>query len=475
MTDTNIKLAPFRGETAAVIGLARSGVACAEVLTRRGATVRVYDSSPEGSLRPEHVAAVRALGIEPVLGDAPIDYDGLDWVITSPGVRKTAPVLQNALAAGVPVIGEIEAAFRIARAPILAVTGTNGKTTTAVLCAEMLRTGGIETFLAGNIAAGDIAMPLVQAADLAAPTAAIVAEISSFQLEWIQQFRPKIAALLNITPDHADRQSWDDYQAAKWRIFENQTAADAAVVSGEYVYHSPFRERIATLAAPLWQFDIDGWQKRGAFERDGSLFLDTDPTGEAHAAVSLCAVSDVKLPGVHNLENLCAAACMAAAFGVGPDPIRTTMTTFRGVVHRLEHVRDLSGVTYINNSMCTNVAAFRRSLEAVPAPKVVITGGVFKGSESELVLIAQAIASQNVRALILIGRSAPQIASAARHAGYNTVTQAATLPDAVAAARAAARPGDAVMLAPACASFDMFRDFEDRGDQFKTLVHALTE
>ena len=152
-----------------------------------------------------------------------MDYAGLDYLITSPGVRRDAPVLQDAVAAGVPVLGEIEAAYRIARAPILAITGTNGKTTTTVLLGEMLKAAGIETYIAGNIAAGDIAMPLIKAAYLAAPDAAIVAEISSFQLEWISTFRPKVAALLNITPDHGDRQTWDEYVAAKWRIFENQT------------------------------------------------------------------------------------------------------------------------------------------------------------------------------------------------------------------------------------------------------------
>ncbi len=177
---------------------------------------------------------MEALGLTPIVGGAPLDYSGLDYVVTSPGVRKDAPVLQNAVAAGVPVLGEIEAAYRIARAPILAITGTNGKTTTTVLLGEMLKAAGIETYIAGNIAAGDIAMPLIKAAFLAPPEAAIVAEISSFQLEWISTFRPKVAALLNITPDHGDRQTWEEYVAAKWRIFENQTEDDFAVVRDDY-------------------------------------------------------------------------------------------------------------------------------------------------------------------------------------------------------------------------------------------------
>ena len=212
----------FENKTVAVLGLARSGLACAEVLTQLGARVRLYDAKPADQLEYA-IAAANALGLTPRVGDVPVNYGELDYLITSPGVRKDAPVLQEAVAAGVPVLGEIEAAYRIARAPILAITGTNGKTTTTVLLGEMLKAAGIETYIAGNIAAGDLAMPLIKAAYLAGPDAAIVAEISSFQLEWISTFRPKVAALLNITPDHGDRQTWEEYVAAKWRIFENQT------------------------------------------------------------------------------------------------------------------------------------------------------------------------------------------------------------------------------------------------------------
>ncbi len=425
----------FGGKTVGVVGLARSGVACAQVLTRLGAAVRMYDGSSETKLHAAHVAAVRALGIEPHFGDAPIDYAVLDYLITSPGVRKSAPILQEAVAAHVPVLGEIEAAYRIARAPILAITGTNGKTTTTVLLGEMLRAAGIETYIAGNIAAGNIALPLIQAAFDAGEDAAIVAEISSFQLEWTPTFRPKVAALLNITPDHADRQAWEEYVHAKWSLFAHQGAGDWAILP-------------AALAADA-----------RAKKLNVVTFSAQNPFPGA-----------IALPGTHNKENVLAASAMARAFGIAPAPIAQVAATFTGVVHRLEYVDTQNGVRYVNNSMCTNTAAFERSLEALPEPKVVIAGGVFKGSASEMAQIAQSVVRHNVQALVLIGKSAPALEEAARTAGFASVTQCPTLAQAVAEARARAQPGDTVLLAPACASFDMFRDFEDRGMQFKQAV-----
>ena len=435
----------FDGKTFAVLGMARSGLACAEVLTQLGAQVRLYDGKPAEDLT-QAIAAARALGIEPNVGGVPVDYSGLEALITSPGVPRQSPVLQEAVARGVPVWSEIEAAYRVALAPILAVTGTNGKTTTCVLLGEMLRAGGRETYVAGNIAAGEIAMPLIKAAHLAPPEASIVAEISSFQLEWIETFRPKVAALLNITPDHGDRQTWDEYVAAKWRIFENQTPDDFAVLPTELSQQHP-REMIAP------------------------RLLAFSTTNPAQSLQVLCPDTALKMPGTHNQENFLAAAAMATAFGVGRPAICRVASTFTGVVHRLEYVATVGDVRYINNSMCTNAAAFARSLAALPEPKVVIAGGVFKGDD--LTPIAQAVADNHVRALVLIGASAPEIERAVHAAGFPRVFRAGSLAEAVAGAQAMAEPGDAVLLAPACASFDMFRDFEDRGDQFKAAVRSL--
>ena len=462
-TDNN----PFQGKTVAVVGLARSGLACCEVLTALGAHVLPYDGKPAADIA-EAVAEVEALGLTPLTGGAALDYGSLDYLVTSPGVRRDAAVLQDAVAAGVPVLGEIEAAYRIARAPILAITGTNGKTTTAVLLGEMLKAAGIETYIGGNIAAGDLAMPLIKAAHLAPPEAAIVAEISSFQLEWISTFRPKVAALLNISPDHGDRQMWEEYVAAKWRIFENHTSAEFAVINDDlWGAHSLKAQSHAI--GNVWLFGLDRSDKYGSWTVDGNIYIAHEMRATAAEMFSkVCKVAEVRLPGQHNLENILAAAAMATAFDVGIEPIRQVATTFTGVVHRLEYVATVGGVRYINNSMCTNAAAFEKSLEALPEPKVVIAGGVFKGGD--VATLAEAVVKNNVHALILIGRSALDIEQAARVAGYESVHRAETLQEAVAQASALALPGDTVLLAPACASFDMFRDFEDRGDQFKAAV-----
>ncbi len=462
----------FKDKTIAVVGLARSGLACCRVLTELGATVIPYDGKPPDALT-DALAEVAALGLTPIVGGALLDYAVLDYVVTSPGVRRDAPVLQNAVAAGVPVLGEIEAAYRIARAPILAITGTNGKTTTTLLLGEMLRAAGIETYIAGNIAAGDIALPLIEAAYAAPPDATIVAEISSFQLEWISTFRPKVAALLNISPDHGDRQTWDEYVVAKFRIFENQTRDDFAVYKEQDNLTEPertlFLPRLASLRVKSWTFGLQCTDETMVCQHGNNLTI-VGFLRDGETVKTICTLNEVKLPGAHNLENIMAAAAMATAFGVGIEPIRQVATTFTGVVHRLEYVDTVDGVRYVNNSMCTNANAFENSLQALPEPKVVIAGGVFKGGD--VATLADAVVKNNVKALVLIGRSAPDIESAARAAGYTDVHRAGTLAEAVSAAASLAGPGETVLLAPACASFDMFRDFEDRGEQFKAAVRT---
>ena len=310
----------------------------------------------------------------------------------------------------------------------------------------MLRAGGVQTYVAGNVAAGDIALPLIKAALDADAGSAIVAEISSFQLEWISTFRPRVAALLNITEDHGDRQTWDEYVAAKWNIFAYQTDQDDAVLSSQ-LNKDPKR---ASLRAKVTVFD--------APEVQGSLLSEEE-------------LDRTLLPGNHNRENILASAAMAKAFGIEHDAIVRAVSSFTGVVHRLEYVDEIDGVRYINNSMCTNVAAFQRSLEALPGSKIVIMGGVFKGGDKSG--LVDAVLQNDVTELILIGRSAPELDAAMRGAGYDRTHLAETLQDAVTLASSQAASGRTVLLAPACASFDMFKDFEDRGDQFKDAVSKL--
>lgn len=433
------------GKTFGVLGLARSGIACAEVLTALGAAVILYDGKPLDQIASAVEAAAK-LGLKLHANGEPIDYARLDVLITSPGVPKRSPALQGAIAAGVPVWGEIEAAYRIAKAPIVAITGTNGKTTTTVLVAEMIKASDRKAFIAGNIAAGEIALPLIKAASQANADDVIVAEISSFQLEWTEQFRPRVGAILNITPDHGDRQSWDEYVEAKWNLFQAQQPGDLAITRD----------------------DVPADPKRRPLPGRSMTFS----ASEADRIVSeVLPLEDVKLPGRHNRENLAAAILMARELGVSDAAIGSVAANFGGVVHRLEYAGACDGVTYINNSMCTNVDAFARSLEAISAPKVVIAGGVYKGDD--LQPIADAVTANAVRKIVLIGRSAAAMSASLRANGYTEITIADSLYSAVAIGQDAAIPGDTVMLAPACASFDMFKDFEDRGDQFKAAVREL--
>lgn len=428
----------FTGKTVAVIGMKRSGLAAADVLRSLGAVPILYDGKPESELTDE-IAWAMSSSIQAVPELHAVK--DVDLVVTSPGVRADAPILQDAVARGIPVIGEIEMAYRIAKAPILAITGTNGKTTTTILLGTILAQAGINTWVAGNVAAGEIALPLTKAAALAPANGAIVAEISSFQLEWVDQFRPKIAAITNISADHLDRQTWDSYVASKWRIFDQQERTDHAVLRSDLPLPS---QKLPQINAHIHDYMLT-------------------PRPEWF--------SMLLLPGRHNEENVLAAVTMARAFGVDEGVIKHAATSFRGVVHRLEHVSVVDGVRYVNNSMCTNNAAFAASLRALPEPKVVIAGGVFKGGL--MGEIAAAISDSNVRHLILFGRSGSEIEAAVEHSGFRKTSVVETMHEAVTRAREVALPADTIILNPGCASFDQFRDFEDRGNQFKALVHSL--
>jgi UDP-N-acetylmuramoylalanine--D-glutamate ligase len=424
----------FVNKKIAVVGMARSGMAAAEVLVRRGAIVTLYDSKHPEELEHQ-LRKAGEIGAQAV--SSAVDVDGADIAVISPGVRPDSQIMENMRGRGIEVWGEIEAAYQLSQAPILAVTGTNGKTTTALLLAEMVRASGTQCYAAGNIAAGDLALPLIRAADVASKDDVIVAEISSFQLETIRDFRPAVGAILNITPDHQDRQSWEQYVAAKWRLFENQRTTDTAVLS-KFV---PVPENSLSLESQVVYFDevaLPTW------------------------------IDDILLPGEHNKLNLLAALCMAKSFGVSDNAIRSAALSFKGVVHRLEFLDRIEDVTYINNSMCTNNAAFEASLSAIRGPKVVIAGGVFKGDDMRQ--LAKSVATNDVVSLILFGRSASAIAEAV---GKETSVKTVVVNDlasAFAAAVGDARRGDTVILNPGCTSLDQFKDFEDRGFTFVRLV-----
>jgi UDP-N-acetylmuramoylalanine--D-glutamate ligase len=407
-------------QRALVLGLARSGQAAALALRRRGADVIGVDASQDVD-----VGRLAEAGVELHLGtEEERLLDAVETVIKSPGVPGEAPLVVAARARGIPVWSEVELGSRLLPNPIVGVTGTNGKTTTSELLGVML----------GAPVAGNVGRPLTDLDGQVEPEELIVCEVSSFQLEDVHEFRPRVAVLLNLEPDHLDRHgTFDAYRDAKLRIFENQEEGDTAIV-------------------PRGLGDVPGRGRRIEFE--AADLLPADP----------------RIPGDHNRENAAAAAATARALGVDDARIAEALETFPGVAHRLEPVADADGVSYVNDSKATNTAAARRAVAAYDAPLHLILGGRGKGeSYSELALDL----AGRVRRAYLIGEAARDIAVALELAGVDHELSR-DLETAVRAAARNARPGEIVLLAPACASYDQFRDFEERGDAFRELVAEVT-
>lgn len=456
-----LKRSEFEDVRIAVLGMARTGMAAAPVLSRLGARVILSDMLTESELGAT-LERAKSFGVDLRPGASPEEaLDGAEMVVPSPGIRPDSDVLTLARERGIPILSEIEIAYRIAQAPIIAVTGTNGKTTTTVLLGDMIRDGGKRAWVAGNVAADDIKLPLIQAAAEAGSNGVIVAEISSFQLMWVEKFRPHIGILTNISPDHLNwHDSFSEYVNAKARLFSAQSSEDVAILNA---VNAPSRKIAQNLRAQLFWFDHGHCMgDDSACVKDGEMTVRW--RGQEHR---LGAAENLKIPGKHNMENALAAAGAAIAFGISPESVAETLRTFRGVVHRMEHVVGINGVSFINNSMCTNVDAAVCSLEAMDRPTIVIAGGVDK--KSDFVPLGAAIQSY-AKGLVLIGVAADQIEAAARSAGFRNIRRAKTLEEAVEIAASMADPGDAVMLSPACASFDMFADFEARGEAFRQAV-----
>ncbi|MCC6728923.1 MAG: UDP-N-acetylmuramoyl-L-alanine--D-glutamate ligase [Chthonomonadales bacterium] len=459
-----LETSEFAGRDIAVVGLARTGVAAAVRLAGLGARVVASDVA-RGPQLAEHAAAAERAGAAVRLGACPEEaLEGAEIVVTSPGVARDSSVLRLARDRGLSILSEIEVAYRIARAPVLAVTGTNGKTTTAMLLGHLLRAAGERTWVAGNIAADDVKQTLIAAAADAGAEDVIVAEVSSFQLEWVERFRPEIGILTNITPDHLNRHgSFEAYAACKERLFAAQRPGDVAVLNAVNAPARRIGERVPSRV--MWFDRGHSGARDRAHVRDGALCVRW-----AGEEVDLCRAADLKVPGTHNVENALAAAAAAIAFGADPGMVAAALVTFAGVPHRMEPVVERCGVLYVNNSMCTNTDAAVRSLAAMDRPTVVIAGGLDKGAD--FAPFGAAIA-RHARHLVVIGQAAEAISSAARASGFDRVSRAASMEEAVQEAARIAVTGDAVMLTPACASQDMFADFEERGRAFREAAHRL--
>jgi UDP-N-acetylmuramoylalanine--D-glutamate ligase len=442
----------LRGKHVLVIGLARTGIATARFCAEHGATVTASDAHAESELGAE-VLSLREEGVKLELGGSPeSSLLKQDLVIPSPGVPADAPLLQSARAKGLTIWSEIELADRFLDGRLIAITGSNGKTTTTSLVHHILRVAGFSTIVAGNIGT-----PLISRVALTSADTITVAELSSFQLELIETFHPDIAVLLNLTPDHLDRhKTLQAYTAAKARIFEKQTESDFAVLNAD----DPGAVALTPKRSQVYWFSRKQRVLQGAYLRDEEIVFRTRKQEEV-----LLRREEISLPGAHNLENVLAAVTAARLEGAAVAAIAEAVRTFPGVEHRLEFVAEIGGVRYYNDSKATNVDATLKALEAFPGRILVILGGKDKGSDYSA--LQNALRERSVLAL-LIGSAAEKIEQ--QIAGSVAVERAGTMERAVEIAGQAARRGDVVLLAPACASFDQFENFEHRGRVFKDLV-----
>jgi UDP-N-acetylmuramoylalanine--D-glutamate ligase len=473
----------MKGKKVTVVGLARSGAGAARLLAHMGADVTVTDQKSGRELGD----ALRELGnsVKFALGAHPEElFNSADLIVISPGVPLGIGPITSARARGIPVIGELELAYQAVMSkglcvtgnkgsrirdnlsPFLAVTGSNGKSTTTTLLDHMLRKAGLRTMLGGNIGNALSEEILEAIKDRSLLPEFFVVEVSSFQLESIESFRPGIASILNITPDHLDRyHSISEYRDAKAKIYQNQRSDDFLVLNADDPGTMELYEMHFTSGHPdkpeVFFFSRTG-DVKGLFSGGGKIFC-TIP--DIDCGPYLITLDEIKIKGVHNVENAMAAATMALLAGCPPDSVREALREFSGLEHRLELVRELDGVKYINDSKGTNVGAVIKSIESFDEPLILIAGGRDKAGDFS---VLREQVSRNVKAVVLIGEASAKIKDAV--GDLTETVMARDLAEAVKLSRNLAERGDVVLLSPACASFDMFRDFEDRGRQFKKYV-----
>ncbi len=438
-----------------VLGAARSGIAAARLLKSQGAKVFVSDRKPRDEAG-EQIDTLEKLGVQFEF-DAHSDriFDA-DFIVISPGVPSNSNLVQHAQKVGLSVYSEVEVASWFCRAPIVAITGSNGKTTTTSLTGKIFEKSGRKTVVAGNIG-----LPMSDYVLDTTEDSVVVAEVSSFQLDHVSTFKPKVAVLLNITPDHLDRyENYQAYMNSKFRIFANQLTDDFAI----YDYDDgPVRQHCEGLSSTRLPFSVKEEMQQGAYADDGKVYI-----VEGSDRKLLIESDRIRIRGVHNLYNSMASALAAKALGVPLKVIADTLREFPGVEHRLEPVRDFLGVKYINDSKATNVDAVWYALGSFDSPIVLIAGGKDKGNDYTPLYD---LVKKKVRAMVLIGQAAAKMQK--EFSDKTKCVPATSMEDAVTKASREARSGDIVLLSPACASFDMFHDYEHRGREFKRLVMEL--
>ena len=441
-----------------VFGSGISGIAASRLLEKKGAKVILYDGNETLDKEKMRQQIGEKTQVEIVLGTFPEEIlDRLSLVVMSPGVPTDLPIVKKMRAADIPIWGEIELAYAYGKGDVLAITGTNGKTTTTALLGEIMRSYNPSTYIVGNIG-----NPYTAVADTLTEDSVTVAEISSFQLETIDKFCPKVSAILNITPDHLNRHhTMEAYIRAKEDIAKNQTQEQVCVLNYE---DEVLREFGSHVKADVIYFSSQRKLERGIYLEDECIIYNNE------VKMELCHVDELKLLGIHNYENVMAAAAIALAYGVPAEIVKTVIRQFAGVEHRIEFVCEKNGVAYYNDSKGTNPDAAIKGIQAMNRPTYLIGGGYDKDSEYDEWIEAFA---GKVKKLVLLGATKEKIAATARRHGFEDIILTGTFEDAVMTCVNLANPGEAVLLSPACASWGMFKNYEERGDKFKEIVNSL--
>ncbi|HWR40065.1 MAG TPA: UDP-N-acetylmuramoyl-L-alanine--D-glutamate ligase [Patescibacteria group bacterium] len=454
-----MKQEAFQGKGILVIGAGISGVAAAGILQRLGATVTLSDSNPQEKIKQD-LSGLRQDGVTLAFGHQGDELlKGIDILVLSPGVSIEIPLVSAARERGIEVVSEIEVAYRLCKAPIAAVTGTNGKTTTTTLIGEMFKTTGRPVAVGGNIGAA-LSQEIMDISE----QGLVIAEISSFQLEGAVHFKPHIAAILNVTPDHMDRHhSLENYRAVKEKIFARQTAADYTLLN----YDDPVvREIAARVPSRTVFFSRQQELEQGVFVKDGVLWIRWEGK-----QINVCPVADIQIKGSHNVENALAACGVAYFSGVKPQDMARVLREFPGVEHRIEPVATIDGVGYFNDSKATNPESSIKALDAFDDGQILLIAGG-RDKKTDLTEFMQ-LAHRKVAQLILLGEAAERFAVAATEQKVAGIQQVASMAEGVELGRRLAKPGQVVLLSPACASYDMFDNYEQRGRAFKDLVRRL--
>ena len=450
----------LKNKVVLVIGLAVTGVPLVKALSELEAKVIINDLKSPETLK-ESLKELDGYKFEAILGRHPEDLSELgklDLVIISPGVPLDIPFVKKLKETGVQIIGEIELAYTISKAPIVAITGTNGKTTTTALTAEIFKNANKNAFAVGNI--GVAAITKAMEAD---EKDIMVMEVSSFQLEGISKYHPKIAAILNLTPDHLNRhKTMENYANIKFSLFKNQDENDYAIINYD---DEICRKNSSSINSKKIYFSRKEILEEGVFVENNNIVIIYH--GKKHIVIP---IKDIKIIGKHNLENALAATAMTFIMGVDIETIKETLMNFNGVEHRIEYVTTINNISFINDSKATNTDAAIKAIEAVESPILLLAGGLDKDSEFEDFISAF---DGKVKKLFLYGETADKIAMTANEMGFKDLAIVKTLDEAVISAYNAAKKGDAILLSPACASWDMYANFEERGNHFKKIVEGL--